>query len=404
MQSPIQRLSTRLTAHSPGRRRQADAIGEHGISSLASIPATGEPAPSLSLIDRFLPVWIIAAMVLGVLLGRLFPGIDDALDRVKIAGVSLPIAIGLLWMMYPVLAKVRYGALGRFSAQGKLFATSGVLNWIVGPLLMFGLAWLFLPDQPEYRNGLILIGIARCIAMVVIWNMLACGDGDVAAVLVAINSVFQIVTYSVLGWLFLTAIPSWFGAEGTALDLSMTDIAANVAFFLGIPLLAGALTRFSLVRAKGEPWYEETFLPRIGPTALLGLLYTIVIMFSLQGDRIIELPLDVLRIAIPLVVYFAIMFSIAFLTARRLGFSYEETAAIAFTAAGNNFELAIAVAIGVFGISSGEALAGVVGPLIEVPVLIALVYVSLWFRNRLFPGSVTSHPVPEPHGGDGLRA
>jgi ACR3 family arsenite transporter len=359
----------------------------------ASASGTGESTPSLSLIDRFLPVWIIAAMVLGVLLGRIFPGIDDALDQVRIAGVSLPIAIGLLWMMYPVLAKVRYGALGRFSAQGKLFATSGVLNWIVGPLLMFGLAWLFLPDQPEYRNGLILIGIARCIAMVLIWNMLACGDGEVAAVLVAINSVFQIAMYALLGWLFLTAVPSWFGAESTALDLSMLDIAANVAVFLGIPLLAGALTRLTLVRARGERWYEETFLPRIGPTALLGLLYTIVIMFSLQGDRILELPLDVLRIAIPLVVYFAVMFSVAFLTAKRLGFSYEETAAIAFTAAGNNFELAIAVAIGVFGISSGEALAGVVGPLIEVPVLIALVYVSLWFRGRFFPGMAT--PVPQ---------
>ncbi len=339
----------------------------------------------LSTIDRFLPVWIVAAMVLGILLGRVFPDIGDALDRVKIAGVSLPIAIGLLWMMYPVLAKVRYEALGRFSTQGKLFAISTVLNWIVGPILMFALAWIFLPDLPEYRNGLILIGIARCIAMVLIWNTLACGDGDVAAVLVAVNSVFQIVMYSVLGWLFLTAIPSWFGAESTALDLSMTDIAVNVAFFLGIPLLAGVITRLVLVARKGAEWYDTAFIPRIGPTALLGLLYTIVIMFSMQGDRLVEAPFDVLRIAVPLVIYFGLMFSLSFIVAKRAGFSYEETAAISFTAAGNNFELAIAVAIGVFGIASGEAFAGVVGPLIEVPVLISLVYVALWLRDRLFP-------------------
>ena len=372
------------------------------VSSGPALPA-GPPAESireraerqrLSTIDRFLPVWIVAAMVLGILLGRVFPDIDDALDGIKIAGVSLPIAVGLLWMMYPVLAKVRYEALGRFSTQGKLFAVSTVLNWIVGPILMFALAWIFLPDLPEYRNGLILIGIARCIAMVLIWNTLACGDGDVAAVLVAVNSVFQIVMYSVLGWLFLSAIPSWFGAESTALDLSMADIALNVAFFLGIPLLAGAITRLVLVAHKGADWYDNAFIPRIGPTALLGLLYTIVIMFSMQGDRLLEAPLDVIRIAIPLVIYFGLMFSLAFIVARRAGFSYEETSAISFTAAGNNFELAIAVAIGVFGIASGEAFAGVVGPLIEVPVLISLVYVSLWLRDRLFPG--TTVPLSQP--------
>lgn len=343
-----------------------------------------EESPQLGIVERFLPVWIFAAMAIGLLLGRIFPDIGDQLDRVKIAGVSMPIAIGLFWMMYPVLAKVKYGTLGRFAGNGRLLSLSIALNWLIGPVLMFALAWAFLPDEPTYRNGLILIGLARCIAMVLIWNQLACGDGEVAAVLVAINSLFQILMYSILGWLFLTVVPGWFGADTTALDISMRDIALNVGIFLGIPLLAGALTRVLLVGKRGERWYEHTFLLKIGPTALLGLLYTIVIMFSMQGDRIIELPLDVLRIALPLLVYFGVMFGIAFVWAWKLGFSYQETTAIAFTAAGNNFELAIAVAIGVFGISSGEAIAGVVGPLIEVPALIGLVYVALWLRTRLF--------------------
>jgi len=346
--------------------------------------ASSASRAQLSLIDRFLPLWIFVAMGLGILLGRVFPDLGDVLDRVKLAGVSLPIAIGLLWMMYPVLAKVRYETLGRFQAQGRLFGLSMALNWLIGPVLMFGLAWAFLPDEPAYRNGLILIGLARCIAMVLIWNQLACGDGEVAAVLVAVNSVFQIVMYSILGWLFLAEIPSWFGASSSSLDVSMGEIARNVLIFLGIPLLAGFVTRITLVRARGREWYDNTFIPKIGPTALLGLLYTIVIMFAMQGDRIVELPLDVVRIAIPLVIYFGVMFTLAFFLSRRLGFNYEETAALSFTAAGNNFELAIAVAIGVYGISSGEALAGVVGPLIEVPVLIALVYVSLWLRDRYF--------------------
>ncbi len=343
-----------------------------------------EASGHLSSIDRFLPLWIVLAMAAGIGLGKLFPDLGDWLDRVKIGEISLPIAIGLLWMMYPVLAKVRYESLGRFQAQGRLLGLSMVLNWVVGPVLMFALAWTFLPDEPAYRTGLILIGLARCIAMVLIWNQLACGDGDVAAVLVAINSLFQILMYSVLGWLFLTEVPQWFGASGTEVDISMWEIARSVLIFLGIPLLAGFLTRFWLMRAKGERWYTEHFLPRIGPTALLGLLYTIVIMFAMQGDRLLAQPWDIVRIAVPLVIYFLVMFGIAFATSRRMGFAYEETAAIAFTAAGNNFELAIAVAIGLFGISSGEALAGVVGPLIEVPVLVALVYVSLWLRDRLF--------------------
>lgn len=341
----------------------------------------------LSVIDRLLPVWIFAAMALGIGLGRAFPDLGARLDTVKLDTVSLPIAIGLLWMMYPVLAKVRYGELGRLRARGKLFATSLVLNWAVGPLLMFGLAWLFLPDLPHYRNGLILIGLARCIAMVLIWNMLACGSNEVAAVLVALNSVFQILFYSVLGWLFLTVIPGWFGADVTAFDVSMWSIAKSVLIFLGGPLVAGALTRIVLTRLKGEPWYEQRFLPRLGPTALVGLLYTIVLMFAMQGEKITRLPLDVVRISLPLLVYFIIMFTSAFFLSRRLGFSYEETASLSFTAAGNNFELAIAVAVGVFGMASGEALAGVVGPLIEVPALIALVYLSLGLKRWLFPAS-----------------
>jgi arsenite transporter len=348
--------------------------------------ATPKLTAKLSVIDRFLPLWIFVAMALGVGLGRVYPSIGPALDTVKIGGVSLPIAVGLFWMMYPVLAKVRYGKLGTVGANTRLFTASLVFNWLLGPLLMFALAWLLLPDLPHYRTGLILIGLARCIAMVLIWNMLAKGDSEVAALLVALNSVFQILFYSVLGWFFITVVPSWLGAEGSAFHVSMWEIAKSVLLFLGVPLLAGALTRTTLVQRRGEEWYERKFLPKVGPAALLGLLYTIVIMFAMQGDKIVGLPVDVLRIAAPLVLYFGIMFTGAFLLSKKLGFSYEETASLSFTAAGNNFELAIAVAIGLFGISSGEALAGVVGPLIEVPALLALVYLSLWLKQRLFAG------------------
>ena len=357
----------------------------------------------LSFLDRYLPLWILGAMALGLGVGRLWPGLGGVLDRVQLAGVSVPIAVGLLWMMYPVLAKVRYDAVGRHARDPRLLTTSLVLNWIVGPLVMFGLAWLFLPDLPAYRNGLILIGLARCIAMVLIWNSLARGSNELAAVLVALNSVFQILTYSVLGWLFLTVVPGWFGLTGTALQVSMGDIARSVLLFLGGPLLAGYLTRRLLVARRGEAWYEQVFMPRFGPTALVGLLYTIVLMFAMQGDRILELPLDVLRIAAPLVVYFLVMFGLSMALARRLGFAYPESASLSFTAAGNNFELAIAVAIGTFGLGSGEALAAVVGPLIEVPVLVALVYVALWAR-RFFPAHpaaagaplATAEPAPSP--------
>lgn len=326
-------------------------------------------------------------MALGLALGRAWPTLGAALDAVQVAGVSVPIGIGLLWMMYPVLAKVKYGTIGEHLADKKLLTTSLVLNWIIGPLMMFALAWIFLPDLPAYRNGLILIGLARCIAMVLIWNTLACGSSEVAAVLVALNSVFQILTYSLLGYLFLVTVPGWMGVEGAALDISMGEIAKSVGIFLGIPLFAGWLTRRVLVARRGDSWYETVFLPRIGPTALVGLLYTIVLMFAMQGGRIIEAPLDVVRVAIPLTVYFLVMFGLAFGLAKWLGFDYPSTAALSFTAAGNNFELAIAVAIGTFGIASGEALAAVVGPLIEVPVLVALVYVSLWARDRYYPES-----------------
>ena len=342
------------------------------------------PARRLSTLDRFLPLWIFLAMAAGIFLGRLFPDLGALLDRVKVAGVSVPIGIGLLWMMYPVLAKVKYETIGQHVADTKLLGTSLFFNWILGPIVMFALAWVLLPDLPAYRNGIILIGLARCIAMVLIWNSLACGSNELAAVLVALNSVFQILTYSFLGWLFLTVIPGWFGGETAVVQVSMWEIAKSVMIFLGIPLLAGYLTRRILVARRGEAWYSGTFMPKFGPTALIGLLYTIVLMFAMQGGRLLNLPMDVLRIAVPLIVYFFIMFGLAFIVSKKLGFDYETTASLSFTAAGNNFELAIAVAIATFGIASGEALAAVVGPLIEVPVLIGLVYVSLWAGRRFF--------------------
>lgn len=339
----------------------------------------------LSLLDRFLPVWIFLAMAIGIGIGNIFPSIGEELDKVKLDTVSLPIAVGLLWMMYPVLAKVKYSQIPAIAGNWKMSGTSLFLNWLVGPALMFTLAWLLLPDHPEYRTGLIIVGLARCIAMVLIWNMLACGDNEYAAVLVAINSVFQIFMYTVLGYFYLTIVPGWLGEESVALDISMWEITKSVLIFLGIPLVAGFLTRLILGRAKGDVWYEEKFIPRLAPTAIIGLLFTIVMMFSLKGEVILDRPTDVLRIALPLLFYFAIMFTSAFFISYLLKFPYADTATISFTAAGNNFELAIAVSIGVFGLASGEALAAVVGPLVEVPVLVALVYFSLWLGRRLYP-------------------
>jgi len=338
----------------------------------------------LSRLDQFLPVWIVIAMAIGLILGRTSTSFTDALDSFKIGSVSVPIAIGLLVMMYPVLAKVRYSETARVTGDRRLLGASLVMNWLIGPALMFALAWLLLPDLPEYRTGLIIVGLARCIAMVLIWNDLACGDREAAAVLVAINSVFQVFAFAALGWFYLQTLPGWLGLSTTSADFSVWAITASVLVFLGIPLAAGFATRFIGERAKGREWYEAVFLPKIGPWALYGLLFTIVLLFALQGDAITSNPLDVVRIAVPLLAYFAITFSLGMLMGRQLGLGYAKTATLAFTAAGNNFELAIAVAIGTFGVTSGQALAGVVGPLIEVPVLVGLVYVSLWAR-KFFP-------------------
>ena len=344
----------------------------------ADAPVAGK----LSTLDRFLPVWIGVAMVVGLLLGRWVPGLNTALEKVQLDGISLPIALGLLIMMYPVLAKVRYDRLDAVTSDRKLLIGSLVLNWVLGPALMFALAWLLLPDLPEYRTGLIIVGLARCIAMVIIWNDLACGDREAAAVLVALNSVFQVVMFAVLGWFYLSVLPGWLGLDQASISASPWQIAKSVLIFLGIPLLAGYLSRRIGEKAKGREWYDTKFLPKIGPWALYGLLFTIVILFALQGDQITNRPWDVARIALPLLAYFAIMWGGGFLLGASLGLGYARTTTLAFTAAGNNFELAIAVAIATFGATSGQALAGVVGPLIEVPVLVALVYVSLALRRR----------------------
>ena len=364
------------------------APGTPGASVTATAPGppTDHVATRLSTLDRFLPVWIGLAMVAGLVLGRLVPGLGDGLSAVEFRGVSLPIAVGLLVMMYPVLAKVRYDRLDTVTGDRRMLGASLLLNWVVGPALMFALAWLLLPDLPEYRTGLIIVGLARCIAMVIIWNDLACGDREAAAVLVALNSLFQVVAFGALGWFYLSVLPGWLGLEQESLDVSPWQIAASVLVFLGVPLLLGYLSRTVGERRWGRAAYEESFLPRIGPWALYGLLFTIVVLFALQGEQITNNPLDVARIALPLLAYFAIMWSGGFALGRGLGMSYERTTTLAFTAAGNNFELAIAVSIATFGAMSGQALAGVVGPLIEVPVLVGLVYVSLALQRRFFHG------------------
>ena len=368
----------------------SDVVSERPVAD------TGVEAPvvaRLSFLDRLLPVWIIGAMALGIGLGRAIPSLNRHIDAIQVtSGTSLPIFVGLLVMMYPVLAKVRYGQVGAVARDRRMLASSLLLNWVVGPAVMFALAWLLLPDQPTYRTGLIIVGLARCIAMVLIWNDLSCGDREAAAVLVAVNSLFQIVAFAFLGYFYLRILPGWLGLSTVGIHLSLWRIAQTVLIFLGVPLVAGFLTRTIGERAKGKEWYETRLLPRLGPFALYGLLYTIVILFALQGHTITSKPGDVARIALPLLAYFAIMWFGSFLLGRAIGLPYERTATLAFTAAGNNFELAIAVAIGVFGVTSGEALAGVVGPLIEVPVLVALVYVALWARRRYYqtPTAISS--------------
>ncbi len=350
--------------------------------------AEGAPAAPvatrLSTIDRWLPLWIAVAMIAGLLLGRFVPGVSDLLAQIEVGGISVPIGLGLLVMMYPVLAKVRYDKVAAVTGDKRLLISSLVLNWLVGPAFMFVLAWVFLPDLPEYRTGLIIVGLARCIAMVIIWNDLACGDREAAAVLVAINSVFQVVAFALLGWFYLAVLPGWLGFDTQGLDISIGQIALNVIVFLGIPLAAGFASRLIGERRRGRDWYEQAFLPKVGPWALYGLLFTITLLFALQGEQVTSRPWDVARIALPLLVYFAVMWFAGLFAGKALGLGYARSSTLAFTAAGNNFELAIAVAIGTFGAASGQALAGVVGPLIEVPVLVGLVYVSLWAARAWF--------------------
>ena len=353
----------------------------------------------LSTLDRFLPVWIGLAMATGLALGRIFPGLNDALDEIKIDSTSLPIAIGLLGMMYPVLARVRYDRLGDVTTDKPMLVSSLLLNWLVGPALMFALAWLLLPDLPEFRAGLIIVGLARCIAMVLIWNALAYGDGEAAAVLVVLNSVFQVAAYSFLGYFYLELLPGWLGLEQLSVDIGIWDIARSVLIFLGIPLAAGFLTSLIGRRRKGDEWYETRFLPRLGPFALYSLLFTVVLLFAIQGEKITSQPLDVARIALPLFAYFGLMWTAAFAWGRLQNLGYPKTTTLAFTAAGNNFELAIAVAIATFGVESGQALAGVVGPLVEVPVLVGLVYVALWARTRFFDTGEQKVAVYAPEDG-----